>query len=384
MGVFAVLLFNVFALFHLIVSPKKRKLDRSRWLSFLLITAIPVFYLTELLSTDNVEYVWDVVQRKMALIFIPSGFFFTYLSGFNLRRQLLSRVFVGSVLFQILRVVVLTSIFGFKAFFDGNGDFTFLFRTVVDKITELHPTYFGIYIAMGLILILSELIPRKGRRDAWFWSGLLVFIIFFIFLNVLAARMALITALVSIVLVLFKTLRSRRLKWGMIAGIVSVSALAVLFIPSVNQRISEMFSDQGNSTNMRYEIYHCATNVVKEHGWTGTSVERLQQTLNDCYHSTGTILKDTNIDYNTHNEYLNIWGGKGIVGFVLFLLLLLHLFYKSWKHPIFLGSVVIIALICLTENILERQIGVFFFATWIAFFAIHGQFEEDTSDRIRE
>jgi len=68
---------------------------------------------------------------------------------------------------------------------------------------------------------------------------------------------------------------------------------------------------------------------------------------------------------NTHNEYLNALATHGILGFFL-LIALLVLFWKNGNRAEgHLPAVIIISVLFLTENILDRQAGVFFVSIMI-------------------
>ena len=68
--------------------------------------------------------------------------------------------------------------------------------------------------------------------------------------------------------------------------------------------------------------------------------------------------------FNTHNQYLDYQIRYGILGLLCFLGTLLYAFRKAWKSENYLycGFVLIFMTFCLTENMLQRQAGVVFFA----------------------
>ena len=133
------------------------------------------------------------------------------------------------------------------------------------------------------------------------------------------------------------------------------------YVPTMYERITEVFESDSNSTNVRAMIYSCSVELAKDHWLTGVSVERLQFYLNICYTQFGDIEGRLMPKFNTHNEYLNLICGKGILALSSFVILLVALFKKAIRQPDFLSFCILFALVCLTENLLERQIGVFFF-----------------------
>ena len=71
--------------------------------------------------------------------------------------------------------------------------------------------------------------------------------------------------------------------------------------------------------------YDCSLELAKEYWLFGVGVERLQFILDMCYGQFTAVNGETYFQYNTHNEYLNVLCGKGIIGLMAFLGLLEHL-----------------------------------------------------------
>lgn len=122
-----------------------------------------------------------------------------------------------------------------------------------------------------------------------------------------------------------------------------------------------------NSTNSRLGIYHCSIEVIKNNFVFGTGTANLQSQLNSCYSTIG-IKRLYQENFNTHNEYLNIFAALGIIGITIFLLLIIFSFKSAWHNPYHLIFLGLFCLICLTENLLSRQQGVFFFALFNYYF----------------
>jgi O-antigen ligase len=73
----------------------------------------------------------------------------------------------------------------------------------------------------------------------------------------------------------------------------------------------------------------------------------------------------TNFNYNTHNEYLNIWFSAGIIGLLVFICSLFLSFKHAFKHKKFtyLFFLIFMSICFFTENYLERQAGIMLY-TW--------------------
>jgi hypothetical protein len=70
-------------------------------------------------------------------------------------------------------------------------------------------------------------------------------------------------------------------------------------------------------------------------------------------------------NYNSHNQFLTLGINYGIFDVLLFLGSMLYVVYKERKNTFAIVLIISILLIMLTESILERQMGVYFFALFL-------------------
>ena len=73
-------------------------------------------------------------------------------------------------------------------------------------------------------------------------------------------------------------------------------------------------------------------------------------------------------NYNPHNQYLNEFLRTGILGGLLFILLLFYLFKITHRNPIAFQLVLFFSIACFVESYLVRQHGVTILAVIIPFF----------------
>jgi O-antigen ligase len=323
-------------------------------------SVIPIIYLSELLFTNNVPYVWWVVQRKLGLIFIPLGFFMLNHAGVQLNYKRFINVLVTVT--SLMVVYCCGSIFysGLNPEHVNSGGTAFAFRTAVSQLVHLHPTYFGLVIAYSALVLLNRIYTSVYK--SWlFVFRLIVTLMLVTFLIVLAARMVFISFGVAALVLTIMRMNKWSHRLTMILAFIGLTAMSVQFVPTMHERFVEIFESESNSTNVREMIYSCTIEIVKDNWITGVSVEKLQFYLNVCYSQFALDGNTVVPNYNTHNEYLNLLCGKGVLGLASFLLLLTLLFKKALSQPDFLSFCLLFSLACLAENLLERQIGVFFF-----------------------
>jgi O-antigen ligase len=148
----------------------------------------------------------------------------------------------------------------------------------------------------------------------------------------------------------------------------------IILNPKVNERFSELLQVKNadasltNSTNIRYSIYQCVTSVVPDAGMFGYGIGDGKNKLVECYQEDAQFLADNR--YNSHNQFLGIILNVGYLGLLFFALFLLyHLiraFYK--KNYLFIAILLFYCIVMFSENILERENGVLFFAFFINLF----------------
>jgi len=73
-----------------------------------------------------------------------------------------------------------------------------------------------------------------------------------------------------------------------------------------------------------------------------------------------------------HNQYLTFWVSFGVIGFIAFLTLLVAPFAQGQMTYLYMAFMIIAFLSCLTEDTLETQAGVTFFAFFYGLFSSTG------------
>jgi O-antigen ligase len=75
-------------------------------------------------------------------------------------------------------------------------------------------------------------------------------------------------------------------------------------------------------------------------------------------------------ELNAHNQYLSFFIKYGIIGLMLYLFTLSYGFLKAWKNKdaVFFSFMVLIAIVSLSENILDVNKGIFFYGFFFSFF----------------
>ncbi len=239
---------------------------------------------------------------------------------------------------------------------------SFILRHQFEKLTGLHSTVYAAFALGSAVFLFMYVASKKNIRLIF----RIMSVVLFLSALYLAVRIAFFTVAVIFLLLV---LNSRKPALNKI--LISVSVLlfmtVVLFLaPSVNSRFNEFLNadngttDNLNTVSQRKAITSCSWQVFTEYFFTGTGSSHFQEKLNTCYMSKGWTEGAQN-NFNTHNQYLASGVNYGIFILITFLLCLFIIFRKIIKLPEGKYYAVIVLMFFLTESLLEKQMGVYFF-----------------------
>jgi O-antigen ligase len=126
-----------------------------------------------------------------------------------------------------------------------------------------------------------------------------------------------------------------------------------------------------NSTSLRFGIYNCAIQKIKESPIFGYGLGDVQDELTKCYEEKSELL--TEIVYNSHNQYLSFFLSSGVFGFLTLLFTMFSILTTAFKRKniILMSITLFFIIIMMFENILERQSGVIMFSFYICLFSLY-------------
>jgi hypothetical protein len=151
--------------------------------------------------------------------------------------------------------------------------------------------------------------------------------------------------------------------------------------PSIRTRISkillgyqqyiDMSDPNGSSLLQRVEYLKASAYIIKHNFWFGVGTGDLPMHFRKAYQEIETVLKEK-WQWRSHNQYLSILIGFGFFGLLWFIFVLLYPYFSTANNRHFLYSIflAIFLLSMLTEDTIESQAGVTFFAFFNAFFLL--------------
>ncbi|NOQ75187.1 MAG: hypothetical protein GQ574_24450 [Crocinitomix sp.] len=138
---------------------------------------------------------------------------------------------------------------------------------------------------------------------------------------------------------------------------------------------SEGGDPNGHSLIQRIEHLKAAVGIIKNHWVVGVGAGDVPTAFTDQYAQMNSRLIEEH-QHRSHNQFLTIWVGLGIVGFILFLLLLIWPFFELESKDYFMGMVLLSLIIsCFFQDFIETQAGVTIFALFYSL-ALYREKEE--------
>lgn len=304
-------------------------------------------------------------EFETKLFFFTAPFFIPVLlqlTGFrNFKLALLIFALSVSVLTLYSIVALLLNGVLFSATSYENG--AYLLRFNFERISGLHPTYYSIFALSSACFFFQA---SFGLKRFFQFCCYILAILLFISVLFLAARIAFITGAIFLFIWI---INFKLLWWKKLTLTFSAFALIVLVcfvVPSLKNRLSEIVSwktDQTSYTDsfsQRTIILDCSLRVFSENILWGTGSRNSQQQLNNCYCSDGWQAGSVQ-NFNPHNQYLSIGIKYGLVMMLVFITCLFIIFRKIFYLPEGKYFGLAIILFFLSESMLERQMGGYFF-----------------------
>ncbi len=231
---------------------------------------------------------------------------------------------------------------------------------------------------LGLLSVLSVLVSYKAIRPKFhpynqFYLVNIILNIAFIF--IIGSKVALVILFAVLILRQFYGPK-KKLRLLISAGILALISVIVF---STNSNLINKY-DYGSESNFesKYQesflnmgfrtiVWNCVYTMGVSEGPNlfGIGFKKTEKNLVDCYDQTieDAKTKDwfkTN-EYNTHNQFMDFYLSTGLIGFVLFVGILLMLFIQYRKQFFPIALLVTILLFGMAESFFHRQIGAYYF-----------------------
>jgi O-antigen ligase len=270
------------------------------------------------------------------------------------------------------------------------ADVTNLFYHSLAAHINLNAIYLSAYIVFS-IFILVDSFPNTHTKYRILL--LLAALVFLIGLILLSSKMMLFVSLLGFFYLLYKNIQWSKMH-RMILLFSTLAIFTLIFtIPQVRNRFAleiasnlhvvnqqeYTYNTPFTGTTLRLTIWkYCYVILERNHAWMmGVGVGHFQELLNQEYKAVGMYtgnpqLKDTGyLGYGPHNQYIETLFSMGIIGLLLFLLLILRQLLKSVQtvNAPYILFVALHILFFLSESSLSTNKGIIFYAFFTMVFA---------------
>lgn len=350
---------------------------------WILISPFIVFSLSALYSSDGLR-AWKEIEIKLPLLVFP--FIYGLAPMSEKYRDLVFKFFI--------LITILIPVIGFISqlgtYFETKDSGYFYNDHLVHYAGKKQAAYFGLYANFALVGVFYfwQKISVKTKLQKITLASAFSFLLIIQYL--LASRMALLImflVIIGFLIVQIFTNTSRKQILSMLIGAALVSIGLIVLFPKVIKRFNsithtdyqfdntnpinhfngEIKAENWNGLNTRLALWTCAWEQIKEKPFFGTGIGDVQNDLVKKYQEKNFIFA-LESNFNSHNQYLDIMLSNGIVGLFLFVCFILYILYLAIKNKSWFlaGVVVIVAMSCLTENILSRNQGVVVFIVFLS------------------
>jgi O-antigen ligase len=239
------------------------------------------------------------------------------------------------------------------------------------EIADTHPAYLGLFAVVSIAFLFMESSYRK-------WVKLVLCFILLLGLIQLASRMALLSATVLAVFLLWTKIKTHGKEIAIGLGLLSVVGLLFMNTAS-NFMKNRLVSLQNIENDQRISRFKVSYDIFTEYPVFGVGFAHKDEVRKEKYVDNLFITAALE-KYNAHNQFLEYLSVNGIIGGIVFLGVFGYLFFIAWKRKqyFFLWLILLFFIANLTESMLVRIKGIEFFAITVSLLIILKKKEETT------
>lgn len=362
---------------HAVIHVSKDKLKSLVNVENLLLSS--VFFLTVIgigWSPDKGQAMKDV-QRQLAILLTPIILSLTNLDLYQYKNKILSLLVVtctATVIYlyaDALRIIAYNKLPAKQIFspFFLNHNFS--------APVGIHATYLSMYISLAIAWLLVVLTKEKNRSLQAVQTGTLMLLI--AGLLQLASRAVLFTTIGYVVIVFPLLLPPPFSKIKFIVVSLSLSLLAILAITQIDsyrKRYVVALQEDLTQTPVNNELlepriirWKIALELIKKSPVIGYGSGTEKRILKERYFEKK-LFNSYIQELNSHNQYLSLLLKTGVLGLAIFIFSLFSGFSAAWskKDTVFICFLLLIATVSFSENILDVNKGIFFYAFFFSLF----------------
>ena len=344
---------------------------------FLISSLFLVGIVTGLYSNDKQESL-NISSRQLALLLIPILF---SVNDFALERYRIGLFKIFAYSCTLTVIYLYTDAIRTIIYFNmpANSLFSFAFMNHNFSMPiGIHATYLSMYVAFSIVIFGYQVLNEDNKSKIIFYSCCMVLLS--MALIQLSSRAVLIAILV-IANVIFPYFMSgkKRIRYLVLSLIISTAGFYAIFhFDAYKLRfINELKEDlSGNvavieSTEPRIARWEATMELVMRSPVFGYGSGSEKKLLKEQYFKKRFYISYIN-EFNTHSEYLSFLLKAGIIGLMIYIYVLFRGFVIAWKNKdlLFAAFITLIAIVSVSENVLDLNKGIFFYSFFFSIFLL--------------
>ena len=345
-----------------------------------LFVAYSLYFLTQLAGifyANDIVTGWKNVETKLGFLVLPLIFCSSDFVNSRIRRWILTTTCITLTIASLY--CFLNAILQYSHDHDGSD---FFYHKLLHPIDQ-HAVYFSVYVFIGIIFLWWD-----GQQLGWIkkfpWVRIAWIAYFVILIYFLASKLVITFLVIYFAVTLAGSLLKRPAKWQVLTllfiGLIGIVSLFTFNTP-VRQRFSDLLNfnraslykekfnagDYFNGVEFRLLLWPVSIELLRDNhafvfgvGSSNTQSLLAKKFLDMSMYSGNKSGNDHGyLDYNCHNQFLQISLQSGVIGLLVFLFWCLTIIRMTWQRNdnILSGMVMMIFIFFLTESVFEREFG---------------------------
>ena len=368
-------------LFHSVIHVKKNKLRDLFTRQNGILTALFLLGVIALAWSDDKSQGIKDLQRQLAIFLLPVIFSLLEINFARYKKNILLFLPVSCTL-TILYLY--TDAFRIILFYDMSLHSILSISFINHNFSEpvgIHATYLSLYSALSLSVLIQYIFEEK--KSTRLCMGIMMLILLAGLVQ-LASKAVLISVLFYCCVILPFFIKRRALRKRIIILSLTVSSLVVfsiIHIDTLKRRYIESFREDLTNATLDNEIaesrlsrWKIALELVGKSPALGHGSGSEKKLLNEKYFE-NKLYQSYLLELNAHNQYLSFLIKTGILGLFVFLVVLIAGIGVALqnKDSIFACFLILVVFVCFSENILDVNKGIFFYAFFFTLFMYSGK-----------
>jgi len=364
---------------HTLINLNKGAFKRLADKRILILQSVFLVTLLSTIYTFNSHEAFQAWGAQITIFLIPIVFFLNPFDINKYRSQLLmgfALVCTATIAYLFIDALITIRHYHLPIIVLFSGAFT---NHNFSEPINIHATFFSMQLVIAMVVLLSVIIKETGNFKKLFYLLCCTVLLAGIIQLSSKSIFVVLAVTINVVLPYFLLTGKKRLHFFITSMVLTVLiASAILASNNFRERYVTSLSDDlsqsvpGQITDTRLARWRVSFELIKRSPVIGYGAGAEIGLLQDGFYNHRLYNSYLN-KLNTHSEYLSFLLKSGIIGLVIYLATLVFGFRAAFRKNdvIFFTFMLLIAAVSLSENLLDVDKGIIFYAFFFAFFSAH-------------